>query len=163
MKCCFCGGELSVSDACVFHDRLCCADCFRAGRSRFCAVCGEAVVGAASARFETMSFHREHFRCSVCGAALAPNTAVVAEGVLRCRQCAVDAAEVCKTCGVPVRGEVFEACGGKWHVTCVRCRFCRKALAEKEFVNVEMEPACVECYRRGKAEGKIDKRGRVRA
>jgi hypothetical protein len=162
LKCDFCGCELPIAGACVAQGRLCCGECFKESRSHFCAVCGELVIGAASARFETRWFHPEHFRCTVCDAALATNTAVYEGGALRCRQCAAEARENCKACGKVVQSDGVEVCGSKWHRPCFRCRICMSMLAVKPFVNVEMEPTCLDCYRRLKAEGRIDKRGRVK-
>jgi hypothetical protein len=61
-----------------------------------------------------------------------------------------------------VKGEAVHACGSSWHKRCLKCHICRVGLSERPFVNVQMDPWCVECCRKAMREGKFDKRWRLR-
>jgi hypothetical protein len=162
LKCAFCSREIPLATACIHKEQLCCRECHGHSARRLCAACGDAVMGAACARLDRWCFHPEHFKCAVCETTLGANTAVVIEGVLKCRECASGQRDMCSGCGESVRLEWLSACGKKWHRHCFKCQFCKGALANKQFVDVDSAPACVQCYERMKAEGKLDRRHRVK-
>jgi hypothetical protein len=160
LKCEVCRDFLTIETAKVLNGALCCQKCQNQMTQHICGVCGTSVVGVNCPKVHNWWFHPEHFTCSICGEELLNHTAVLVDGVLKCRFCSSEEREKCRGCGDDIGRDAVEGCGFMWHRRCLKCEFCQTVVTLIGFVNIECKPCCRGCYEKLKREGKIDRRNR---
>lgn len=151
------GGDVNKQVYCVVNNTLYCIPCYKEALQKVCASCNQPIFDQAS-KMENISWHGEHFKCSICNCSLKPNTCVFNFGILKCKSCATEDKPVCAGCGKPIQDEPITACRTIWHPQCLRCQFCDHSVLGKKFTNVSGFPCCRNCYEEKMQDGTIDRK-----
>lgn len=139
----FMGGSLSIAPTVSLGPR--CSRCHNP--------CGDDVVF-----YESLAFHRRHFRCRQCGGPLTEPKIILED--LYCGRCAAqfkdnetnpiednqDTRVICETCKEIINGKVISVFGAHFHPDCFLCFRCHKKLAEKAYTSWRGKPICTACY-----------------
>ncbi|KAI9340435.1 hypothetical protein DFJ73DRAFT_947321 [Zopfochytrium polystomum] len=132
-------GKAPLRDA-VFYQKgrnVYCAACWEDAYCPRCFQCGAAIVETQTqTQFKGKPYHAKCFACSACARALPPMVQCVAVDAKQrfCLPCyqALHGPR-CKACGDVLQDEQIAACGGAFHVGCLKCDTCGKELRRAFF------------------------------
>jgi len=138
--CSRCSSPLAGQQSEVYEGEIVCAACHPMG---VCAICN----GLLSEQHIVVLSSRMHYECFRCISCAAPfestdePVAVTESGQPICQRCSTIE---CAKCHAPITGEMVEALGSSYHITCFVCQDCRKPLTE-EFATVSDAFVCRSC------------------
>lgn len=113
-----------------------------------CAVCGRAILGGKVAEVPQLGgkVHMDCFRCQACGEQLSGKGFKVQGKKGYCTACHGEKfAERCAACGQAILGAMAKCGLGSFHVECLACSACGKAIGKASFSTASGAVTCQPC------------------
>lgn len=126
-----------------------------------CPVCKEAIRGGAVVEIEQLGgkLHKQCFNCSTCSMPLSGVPFNVHEQVPFCRPCFFEQhGEKCTACSKAMSGGMVKCALGKFHVECLVCTTCSKAIGKSPFSTQSGAITCQACAGLGQAGNAVGRR-----
>eukprot|EP00933_Yihiella_yeosuensis_P073674 TRINITY_DN8238_c4_g1_i1.p1 TRINITY_DN8238_c4_g1~~TRINITY_DN8238_c4_g1_i1.p1 ORF type:complete len:484 (+),score=88.60 TRINITY_DN8238_c4_g1_i1:47-1453(+) len=113
-----------------------------------CCVCKEAIKGGKVVEIKQLGgkLHADCFKCNACSSSLSGTPFQVHDSTPFCNGCYYERyGDKCKACDKVITGGKVKCSLGLFHVECVVCRTCDKAIGKNPFSTTTGEINCKDC------------------
>ncbi|CAK9013990.1 unnamed protein product [Durusdinium trenchii] len=113
-----------------------------------CPLCRESIKGGKVVEVAEVGgkLHAACFKCTNCSVSLVGGAFKVQTRMPYCKNCFFEKfGETCKACGKPITGAMASCSLGKFHVECLICSACSKAIGKASFSTSEGVIKCQDC------------------